>query len=214
MRRAVRDRSAAQSTSRGRNEATPRRRERSERSSWRRGYSRSAAIAGTVGDGSSAAATAERCRRRPGRRPERSQATFGAGAAPRGPWGPRYVLRPDASGRVARFPRAPGHADPAEEAQRPEPLGEARSAATRGSRRPDAAPRAQPRGSLTAAVEASPAPSRAQRRAGTLHGGRHDVSDSERGRRRARCPPPSARAASGGVIIVKNRRFENHLTIS
>ena len=28
--------------------------------------------------------------------------------------GPRYVLRPDASGRVARFPRAPGHADPAE----------------------------------------------------------------------------------------------------
>ena len=105
--------------------------------------------------------------------------------------GPRYVLRPDAAGRVARFPRAPGHADPAEGAQRPEPLGEPRLGGARGSRRPDAAPRAKPRGSLTAAVEASPAPSRAQRRAGALHGGR-PIPQPRGGRWRARCPPRSA----------------------
>ena len=84
-------------------------------------------IAGTVGDGSSAAVTAERWRRRPGGRPERSRAHRRERAQRHaGLRGPRYVLRPDASGRVARFPRAPGHADPAEGAERPEPLGEAR----------------------------------------------------------------------------------------
>ena len=36
----------------------------------------------------------------------------------------------------------------------------------------------------------------AERRAGALHGGRHDVSDSERGRWRARCPPLRARSVA------------------
>jgi hypothetical protein len=44
-----------------------------------------------------------------------------------------------------------------------------------------------------AAVEAFAAARWAERRAGALHGGRHDVSDSERGRWRARCPPLRAR---------------------
>ena len=192
VRRAVRDRSAAQSTSRGRKEAKPRRRERSERSCQRRGCSRSAAIAGTVGDGSDRSLSAKgrtggvragdrsaAKRRRSGRSDSRAFR------------GPRYVLRPDASGRVARFPRAPGHADPAEGAERPEPQGDQRE---RG-RRPAARPKAQRRPQVRRRLRRARLPCRAQRRAGALHGGR-PIPQPRDGRRRARCPPPSARATA------------------
>ena len=143
-------------------------------------------IAGTVGDGSSAAATAERCRRRPGRlarrslgeggRPKRSQATMERAQRLAGLRGPRYVLRPDASGRVARFPRAPGQADPAEGAQRPEPQGDQRERV----RRPAARPKAQRRPQVRRRLRRARLPCRAQRRAGALHGGRHDVTLPQR----------------------------------
>jgi len=55
------------------------------------------------------------------------------------------------------------------------------------ARRPDAAAERK-RGPLTAAVEVSPAPSRAQRRAGALHGGRLDVT-----------PPRRRNAGDGGL---------------
>jgi hypothetical protein len=131
-------------------------------------------------------------RRRPGRRPERSQATFGAGAATRGPSGTALRPSPRCLGASSAVPASAG------------PCGPGRgSGATGAAGRPTGAGAPTRRAAQSAAtaatpaaVEASPAPCRAQRRAGALHGGRHDVSESERGRRRARCPPPSARATA------------------
>ena len=191
VRRAVRDRSAAQSTSRGCKERSDAQRRRSGVQGARMLPERA-----TPERSATARTAASRRRAEPAASGEATGAEpsdEGAGAATkRALRGPRYVLRPDASGRVARFPRAPGHADPAEGAQRPEPQGDQRERV----RRPAARPKAQRRPQVRRRLRRARLPCRAQRRAGAHHGGRLDVSGSERGRRRARCPPPSARATA------------------
>ena len=172
MRRAVRDRSAAQSTSRGRKE----RQRRAE----------SAANGVACGAGAPGAPHRRNGRRRQQRSRHggamtaasgeateaESSAPQGASAATRGPYGTALRPSPRCLGASSAVPASAGPCGPGRGSG-------ATGAAGRGAVRRDSrispTRRRAARASetlLTAAVEASPAPSRAQRRAGALHGGR------------------------------------------
>jgi hypothetical protein len=166
--------------------------------------------AGTVGDGVSAAFKAERCRRRPCRRSSRTRwletarlskrSRAARSLASAGPCGPGRRERSDRSRRATN---GSGIADP-----------------PRGTKRSDCRVRA--------AVEASPAPCRAQRRAGANFGGRRrdgtqrsEVEERRRRRgyyrsavscgplhrthRRPARPLPTGRSASGGGSRARDR---------